>query len=537
MERINKLINDRLILENNSYIENETNNLINDFNQDLNKTSLSNNYPQLNLKPIPYYKYSDFLPKSNLNLSSLNKENPYRRQLIMAKIIISELQDNISNILSEKQQIENQLTEALNSIKSLHEDYIALTEKFSLVNNNLNVLNNSNEKNNNEEIITNLEKKIKNLEEINSEIKLEKNNLEEKIKTAEEMSKIQEEKYNYKIILLNKKIETLEYEIKSSANDYDINDIQEENKKLKKENISLREENLELNNKYNNDKKKLILDIEKFKSKINLLESQNMNITADLKEKTILLEKEQRINEQYNTLDKHFNNSLHERNISYNNLNEQYIKLIHEFNDYKERTENNKDNNKNKINDLNKQLNEVYELNEEYKKKLNFYKNKIKELSQEKQNLVNDIDDINYKSNFLQKENQNINNNKENDIKRNKYSNENENNNYNKIKLILEEKIYFLEKQKDYILSLLLKVTPNKKLIQEIIDLNYEILQMERQKENIVRKIKENPNLKNILPKIDEQINNFKEQLLSLEEELISVDFGSSRIYENSQQN
>ena len=123
------------------------------------------------------------------------------------------------------------------------------------------------------------------------------------------MSKIQEEKYNYKIILLNKKIETLEYEIKSSANDFDINDIQEENKKLKKENISLREENLELNNKYNTDKKKLILDIEKYKSRINLLESQNMNITADLKEKVILLEKEQRINEQYNTLDKHFNNS------------------------------------------------------------------------------------------------------------------------------------------------------------------------------------------------------------------------------------
>ena len=85
----------------------------------------------------------------------------------------------------------------------------------------------------------------------------------------------------------------------------------------------------------------MILDIEKFKSKINLLESQNVNITADLKEKTILLEKEQRINEQYNTLDKHFNNSLQEKNISYNNLNEQYLKLIQEFNEYKEKTEKN----------------------------------------------------------------------------------------------------------------------------------------------------------------------------------------------------
>ena len=74
-------------------------------------------------------------------------------------------------------------------------------------------------------------------------------------------------------------------------------------------------------------------------------------------------------------------------------------------------------------------------------------------------------------------------------------------------------------------------------MIQEIIDLNLEILQMEKQKENIVKKMKENPYLKNILPKIDEQINNFREQLLSLEDELISVDFGSSRIYENSIQN
>ena len=47
----------------------------------------------------------------------------------------------------------------------------------------------------------------------------------------------------------------------------------------------------------------------------------------------------------------------------------------------------------------------------------------------------------------------------------------------------------------------------------------------------------QNPNLKNILPKIDEQINTFKEQLQSLEDELISVDFGSSRILDNSTQN
>ena len=90
--------------------------------------------------------------------------------------------------------------------------------------------------------------------------------------------------------------------------------------------------------------------------------------------------------------------------------------------------------------------------------------------------------------------------------------------------------------QKEYILSLLLKVTPNKKLIKQIIELNFEILQLEKQKETIVDKITENPNLNSILPKINGQINNFKNHLLSLEEELISFDFGSSRIIENSSQ-
>ena len=43
-------------------------------------------------------------------------------------------------------------------------------------------------------------------------------------------------------------------------------------------------------------------------------------------------------------------------------------------------------------------------------------------------------------------------------------------------------------------------------------------------------KIKENPNFNNILQKINEQITKFKEHLLTLEEELISIDFGSSKI-------
>ena len=132
---------------------------------------------------------------------------------------------------------------------------------------------------------------------------------------------------------------------------------EEEQKRLKEENVSLKQENIELSNKYNDEKKKLLLDIEKYKSKINLLESQNYNITSELKEKAILLEKEMRINEQYNTLDKHFNNSLQEKNISYNTLNDQYIKLFKEFNEFKTKNDKEKEENNNKYNKLNNEYN------------------------------------------------------------------------------------------------------------------------------------------------------------------------------------
>ena len=154
-------------------------------------------------------------------------------------------------------------------------------------------------------------------------------------------------------------------------------------------------------------------------------------------------------------------------------------------------------------------------------------KNKIKE-AKETKNIRNNFDsdrDINFKNiEKDNKKNKNINYNNKDDIRNNKYNNKDSD------IMALEEKIYYLEKQKEYILSLLLKVTPNRKLIQQIINLNLEILQLEKQKESIVDKLKENPKLNNILPKINEQISDFKNHLLSLEEELISVDFGSSRI-------
>ena len=536
MEQINKLIKDRLsIEENNNNTNTNTNNIIN-------TVSTESINPQTNPLPqlINYYKYSKIINNSNPIQKSNIEENPlnnYRRQLIMAKLIISELQENNSNILLEKQEIESQLNDALNSIKSLHSDYISLTEKFALVNksinNEQNIIMASDNNENENEIIINLESKIKEIEEEKNILQIKNEELDQKLNNANELYKMQEEKYNYKILLLTKKLEKQEYEIKEQnnklLNDFDKIKYEEEEKKIKEENLSLRQENIELNNKYNDEKKKLLLDIEKFKSKINLLESQNYNLTTELKEKAILLEKEMRINEQYNTLDKHFNNSLKEKNISYNTLNDQYIKLFKEFNEYKSKVDKEKEESDNKYNKLNIEYNKLNNLQEEYKHKINKLNNKLKEIKEKRNNFDSDRD-INFKNNDrTQKNKNNKYNNKENDIRSGNYNNADNNN-----IIILEEKIYFLTKQKEYILSLLLKVTPNKKLIQQIIDLNLEILQLEKQKENIVDKIKENPNLNSILPKVNEQINNFKSHLLSLEEELISVDFGSSRIIDNS---
>ena len=162
MEQINKLIKDRLTIEENT---NNTNTNTNNLIKTISSESVN---PQPNQPPqfINYYKYSDLFHNPNPSIYDTPINN-YRRQLIIAKLIISELQEKISTINLEKQQIESQLNEALESIKSLHSDYISLTEKFSLVNKNIKIEENSNNINDNinENEIINLEKRIKEIEE------------------------------------------------------------------------------------------------------------------------------------------------------------------------------------------------------------------------------------------------------------------------------------------------------------------------------------------------------------------------------------
>ena len=231
MEQINKLIKDRLTLEENT---NNTNTSTNNLIKTISSESVSpkpTQQPQL----INYYKYSDLFHNSNINLNKnpiINDTplNNYRRQLIIAKLLISELQEKNSTIILEKQQIESQLNEALESIKSLHSDYISLTEKFSLVNKNIKIeQNNIINDNLNENEIINLERKIKEIEEEKNILQIKNEELEQKLNNANDINKMQEEKYNYKILLLTKKLEKQEYEIKEQDN-FDMIKYEEEKK-------------------------------------------------------------------------------------------------------------------------------------------------------------------------------------------------------------------------------------------------------------------------------------------------------------------
>ena len=89
----------------------------------------------------------------NINDVSNNK---YRKELIMAKIIISELQDSLELLKNEKKELELKLEENLNTLQFIHSNYISLTAKFDTMNQTVITDTNNLEKN--------YENKIKELE-------------------------------------------------------------------------------------------------------------------------------------------------------------------------------------------------------------------------------------------------------------------------------------------------------------------------------------------------------------------------------------
>ena len=447
MEEINLSINNRIKLEKMKKNNNKYNYLPTNFSNKTFTTNVNHN--------------NNIIDRANL----FNNNN-YRKELIIAKVIISELQDKIEEIKKDKKDLESQLNEALSTIKFLHSDYISLTDKFDKVNRTI-----ISESNNKEKIYNEVENKI-------NELKTKNEQLNDEILAKKEINKLQEDALNRKIILLTKKLEKTEEELDNYKQmNKDIKKLELNKKEMNNENLILREDNIKISNKYNDERKKFYKEIEEYKNKIKKLENENFMLSSELKEKNDMLQKEQNMNSQYTKLDKFFNNKNQEKN--YDLINDKYTYILKEFDNYKIQNLKEKKQIMDKYDSI---KSEKIKLEEEYTHKLNDLSEKLKMRDSEKDELI-----------------------------------------------ACNEAFDILKEEKKYILNLLLRVTPNPNLIQQIIDINKEIIQLERKKISIINNKNNNPKVNLLLPKIDEQINIFKNHLSSLEDELINVDLGSSR--------
>ena len=410
MNLINQTLKNRLNLE---FFEKEDN----------------NNLFNINRSPMSYTTKTFNKIKSE-RINSTN-ENKYRKELIMAKVIISELQDSIEILKQEKNDLEIKLEETLNTLKFLHSDYISLTQKLDNVN---------------QVIITDANNTEKNYENKIKELKLKNDELNEELNTKKEISKMQEEALEKKIVLLEKKLEKTEEELNNAKKKWKYSINLEKNKDIMdKENFELREDNIKMSTKFNADIKRMRRELEEYKNMVKKLESENFLVKNELNENKNMLEKEQKINEQKYQIDKYLNNDLETKNDKYETIKKKYNILLKEKN----------------------------ELEQKYQQM------KIK------------------------------------------------NNNS-----AFKEELEITKEQNKYILNLLLRITPNAKLIRQIVELNKEIIQLERKKILIMNNKNQDDKIKSIVFKINDQIDTFKNNLSSLEDELINVDFGSSQ--ENS---
>ena len=410
MNLINQTLKNRLNLE---FFEKEDN----------------NNLYNINRSPMSYTTKTFNKIKSERKNST--NDNKYRKELIMAKVIISELQDSIEILKQEKNDLEIKLEETLNTLKFLHSDYISLTQKLDNVN---------------QVIITDANNTEKNYENKIKELKLKNDELKEELNTKKEISKMQEEALEKKIALLEKKLEKTEEELNNTKKKWKYSISLEKNKDIMdKENFELREDNIKMSTKFNADIKRMRREVEEYKNIVKKLESENFLVKNELNENKNMLEKEQKINEQKYQIDKYLNNDLETKNDKYETIKKKYNILLKEKN----------------------------ELEQKYQQM------KIK------------------------------------------------NNNS-----VIKEELEITKEQNKYILNLLLRITPNAKLIRQIVELNKEIIQLERKKILIMNNKSQDNKIKNIVFKINDQIDTFKNNLSSLEDELINVDFGSSQ--ENS---
>ena len=365
---------------------------------------------------------------NNLIYDNINRinDNKYRKELIIAKVIISELQDSIDTLKKEKNELELKLEETLNNLKFIHSDYISLTKKLDDMNKTVITDSNNIEKN--------YENKIKTL-------KLKNDELAEELKTKKEINKLQEEALERKISLLEKKLEKTEEELIDTKKKCKININLEKNKNIiDKENLELREDNIKMSLKFNEEIKNISKDLENCKLLVKKLENENFLIKKDLNEKNEIIEKEQKMNMEQDKINKYLNN-MKLKSGDLENIKKQYNMLLKEKNE----------------------LDKKYQL------------------------IITKTKSSSYM-----------------------------------------EELEIVKEQNKYILNLLLKITPNPSLIKQIVELNKEIILLERKKIPIINDRNKNRKINDVVLKIDENINKFKNNLYSLENELINADFGSS---------
>ena len=249
----------------------------------------------------------------NINDVSNNK---YRKELIMAKIIISELQDSLELLKNEKKELELKLEENLNTLQFIHSNYISLTAKFDTMN---------------QTVITDTNNLEKNYENKMKELELKNDQLKEEINTKKEINKMQEEAYENKISLLEKKLEKTEEELINTKKNCKLNDNLEKSKIITdKENIELREENIKMSTKFNEEIKKICKQLENYKNIAKKFENENFLLKKELNEYKNRFEKEQKIYEQQNQFDKYLNNTLEMKNGKYETIIKKYNILLKE---------------------------------------------------------------------------------------------------------------------------------------------------------------------------------------------------------------
>ena len=438
-------------------------------------TTSENFYQQTTQSNDSYYTIEPTTSITNNNITNITpnlsqnsifqKKSLYRKELVIAKIIISELQEKIKEKNIQNGELENQLNEALETIKNLHKDYCLLTDRFSQVNQSMTVTNE------NENKIKKIEDEKENIKKKNENLEKEKEKLKKEFEEQSEIYKINIGKLNEKIGEMQKHLDEVEEQMEKSKDNYDkgiVENLSKEKNELIQENFDLKNEIIKLKKDFQVENKKSTLEIENLKNSLSLLESKNHTLNVEIKEKDIQLQKQEKFIEQYNILDQQFSFSIKEKDKNYNLLNEQYTNLYSEYKNLKNKNEKEK---------------------RDFIEKEKFYEN-------EKKNMSEKIKDLKLKIAKIS------NSNKDKKIQN------------------FPENYEILKKQKEYIEKLLFKTHPNGNLIKQIVELNADVVQLEFQKEKVEKKMEGNENSPEIINKIEKQINIFKTHLNKLEVEL-----------------